>query len=314
MLAAGCSGTNVPPPPKVANEAQSDALVAAHRLHYQGHPDEAFRAYRALYREEPRIVAAWTGAFATASPERRSELLQDLETWLVSAQGDDRIMARTLEVALEPDLAARERRLYEIRESAPSSGWPAWALGDVFFARGSFRSAANSYERSAELNPWLPHAFLGAARSHLELSDWVRAVPPYDRYLKLRPDDAKALYNLAWILLEKQNRPRDARVLLERALAVVPGDVTILIALGKISLASEEPRAVKDALRYYEEAARVAPDDPLVQWNLGVISADHLDDTERALRHFNAYLRLGGEEVERVTRWIRELEAQKDSG
>ena len=45
----------------------------------------------------------------------------------------------------------------------------------------------------------------------------------------------------------------------------------------------EEPPSPKEAESYLTHAQEVAPDDPDVQWNLGVLCADHLDDPERAI-------------------------------
>ena len=107
-------------------------------------------------------------------------------------------------------------------------------------------------------------------------------------------------------LTQVQQRPRDARPYLERAVNVCPDDTDMLINLGTTSLLLEEPD-VQSAEQNFKRALALNPSDADVHYNLGVLYADHTKDARRAIHHFERYLDLGGPEVRRIRAWIQEL-------
>ena len=50
-----------------------------------------------------------------------------------------------------------------------------------------------------------------------------------------------------------------------------------------------------------------------MHWNLALLFTDHRRDPERAIRHFERYLELGGEDRMRVTRWIGQLQRELEN-
>lgn len=69
-----------------------------------------------------------------------------------------------------------------------------------------------------------------------------------------------------------------------------------------------------EALKEYEKALAVDPQDPDTHYNLAILYDDHLDDNRVAIRHYQEYLRLrpNAEDAEQVREWV--IRAERDLG
>lgn len=83
-----------------------------------------------------------------------------------------------------------------------------------------------------------------------------------------------------------------------------------------MGLAYDEGRRYKDALSEYRKALKFAADDPDVHYNLAIIYDEHLIDKRRAVKHFEAYLKLSpdAEDIDKVTRWISKAKEDLEWG
>lgn len=257
------------------------------------------------------MTAAWEGAIDSLPPdeETRIGLGRELGELVVAlgASSAATLPLRCLALRLEPDLVVREHELYRLlKQGGPFAGWPRAALADVFAGRGNPHAALDAYKRATKETPSLARAWRGLAHTLLETGRPQRAAKAFERYLRTRPGDPDALYNLAYILVRWEQRPRDARPYLERALNVRTEDPGILLNLGSVCLLLSEPD-VSMASQCFKNAAAYAPEDPDVHYNLGILYADHLEDPRRAAHHFRQYLQHGGPERTRVEKWITEL-------
>lgn len=79
-----------------------------------------------------------------------------------------------------------------------------------------------------------------------------------------------------------------------------------------LALAYDENRQYKKALAEYKKALKIAPDDPDVHYNLGVIYDEHIYDNKKAIEHYQAYLNLcpDAEDVHTVVSWIKKAEEE----
>lgn len=303
---ASCGGLAGGPPGGPAAEPESDRLSEARLLLSQGDKPAAFAAFLRLAPEPGSALSALEGAVAAASgPGEREEVAGRLAREAGSRPGVEGAPFRALLASLDADLVAREERLRTIdSESAHLAGWPRALLGDIHVERGSLDAALETYESALRSMPGLARAHLGRARMLLALGRPLAAAAAYESYLQVRPRDAAALYNLGWIILTRRDSPRDARPYLERAHELLPGDVPVLIALGTALMTDGDARGAEPL---FLEAARRAPDDPDVHWNLGVLYADHLDDRGKAVQHFERALEAGGTPRERILEAIRAI-------
>jgi tetratricopeptide (TPR) repeat protein len=296
--------------PRLTETAIGDVLERGRLALHRGDRTSAYILFRDLIREDPTLIDAWEGAVdAVPDDQARLELDQELES-RIAALGSDRNAAlplAALRAFLEPDLVRREELLYSLLEPAsPASGWPRAGLGEIFRARGSPRAAIGFFEEATAQTPSCARAWRGSAECHLATGLDVEAVSAYETYLQARPRDPHALYNLASILARRRQRPRDALPYLERAAAILPEDVDILVNLGSVAL-MQDPPEVANAELAFTRALAVAPEDPDVHYNLGVLHADYMSRPRQAIHHFQRYLELGGEGRERVQVWIDEL-------
>ena len=90
-------------------------------------------------------------------------------------------------------------------------------------------------------------------------------------------------YNELGLGLIARGEYEQAYALLVRSLQLDPYQGPIYINLG---LAFEHLNRVEDAIRTYEKAAWVQPNDPTAYYNLGVLHYSTLNDRDRALGYF----------------------------
>jgi tetratricopeptide (TPR) repeat protein len=246
----------------------------------------------------------WTRIVET--PEERRDVLQALH-----AARDRERELRALDVLglrLQEDLVEREAALHALSASLGSQrGYATGALAEIAARRGNLALAWDRLQTAIHETREAPFLWWDLARTAMQLRRFGDARPPLQTYLSAMPGDALALYNLGWILLRHEGRPREALPYLERAAQACPGDAAIQLALGAGALSQAEPQ-VAVARTAMERAHALAPDDPDVHMNLGVLYADHLGLRAEAARHFRRYLELGGSGRERVQTWIDELE------
>jgi tetratricopeptide (TPR) repeat protein len=128
-------------------------------------------------------------------------------------------------------------------------------------SRFAWRTLADAYERN--------HQYADAAAAHRRL-------------LELDPKDVVALNNLAYNLAVRQNEPKEAYPLAQRAIALSPNNPTIVDTLGWIQhLLGDDAHAVTSI----ERASRGLPRNADIQFHAAVIYAkvERLAEAAKAL-------------------------------
>jgi uncharacterized protein (TIGR03790 family) len=124
-------------------------------------------------------------------------------------------------------------------------------------ARGDLAGARVALVESVQLAPQVAATHLQLALLDEKAGRHDQAIEGYRQVLKLNPRNAVALNNLAYRLAADGQSMSEAKLLAERALALAPGNATILDTLGWIEYLSGNHAA---AVRVLSGAAKGAPD------------------------------------------------------
>lgn len=166
--------------------------------------------------------------------------------------------------------AEAHRLLEDVAARYPHDPEPLAALAGMQMAEGRFADAASTSDRAIARVPqpgrgaWALFYQRGTAydRAH----DWARAEPDLLHALALSPDQPFVLNYLGYAWAEQgRNLPR-ARTMLERAVALRPGDGAILDSLGWVLLLQGDHDG---AIRRLERAVELTPEDSTANGHLG---------------------------------------------
>jgi len=141
-------------------------------------------------------------------------------------------------------------------------------LAEVFEAQEKYREAAQEYRQIIKMNPQLPgvHHRLGRMilRSDSSAEADQAALAAFQQELQINPLDVSSLAEIGELNLKAQ-RPEEAVKHFGRALELQPSYLQARVGLGKALAARQEFPA---ALKEFEEARALAPEDESVYYNL----------------------------------------------
>jgi Flp pilus assembly protein TadD len=146
-------------------------------------------------------------------------------------------------------------------ESEPNCALCHGNLGVFLSTQGQLELAKAEFERVLELRPNEPRALQHLGHSYALLGDYPRAIELLTLYLKRNPNDANAINNLAATLLTAK-RPREALVVLQRAIRVKPGHALAHVNMG---FAHADLGEYPEALSLFRQAIALKYDTP-VAW------------------------------------------------
>lgn len=231
------------------------------KLAAQANPADSAVPYQLalVYRQEGREQEA-EKAFALSAEFRR--------------RGAEESRLR-LECAQKLDQGPREEaravcgRLYDPNNAAKLA-----ALGTIYGQHGDLEAALEPLRRAAELEPQSPQMQYNLAFTYFELNRFEEARVPIARAVERWPDLFQ-LNSLYGAVLLKLGRDREAWPVLLRAHELNQQDsrtsdllCRTALSLARASLAAGE---YSEALRYYEEAAKLRPGDPELQRGLAEV-------------------------------------------
>ncbi len=153
----------------------------------------------------------------------------------------------------------------------PGAAEPWRELGELLSEEGDETGAAHAFDQAIADTP------SGAEGSWQLLFDravaldrsnrWRQAEADLDEALRRSPDQPYVLNYLGYSYAERGQDLAEARSLVERALSAKPGDAAFLDSLGWIMLKQND---VAGGVRTLERAAEMTPEDPTVNYHLGV--------------------------------------------
>jgi serine/threonine-protein kinase len=188
-------------------------------------------AQEALRLDPGNAEVRWTLAAILDSRGRTAEALDEVRRALeLRPQSDD---ARRLHSRMLVKAGRPEAALEQARQAValrPAYAENHVAVGWAHYSAGRFPEAARAYRRATELLPDYAWAFQMLGTSLMMQGDLEEAIPPFREAIRLAPDGL-AWANLGYVY-DAQRRPADAIRAYEEAARLQPGSGTIRRSLG----------------------------------------------------------------------------------
>jgi rhomboid protease GluP len=153
------------------------------------------------------------------------------------------------------------------------------------------RAAMEVLEKQLQGNPDDPELLLLRGQVHTMAEQWEAAIADYRAVLAITPDDAGALNNLAWILLEEappelRDRP-EAERLARRAVELAPEDPYALGTYGTARLRAGDADGAARLLERALETSRPGREESTDRYLLAMALAElgRPEEAEEQLRH-----------------------------
>ncbi|GBQ81629.1 TPR repeat containing protein [Gluconacetobacter johannae DSM 13595] len=144
-------------------------------------------------------------------------------------------------------------------------------LGNLYSGRQDWNAAITAFDRAVAVSGRLAGdgwtLLFERAVAYDRSGRWPQAQADLQRALDLAPNEAMLLNYLGYSLVERGQDLPKAEALLRRAVAIAPGDAAIRDSLG---WALVRQGHIADGLGLLERAAEQTPEDPAVNYHLGV--------------------------------------------
>jgi tetratricopeptide (TPR) repeat protein len=146
------------------------------------------------------------------------------------------------------------------------------ARGKAALLTGRLKDAETCFRKCLQARPQWPVAWVNLGLTHLQSAS-NEAEAAFDRALRIDANYLPAIENLAH-LWQTSGRATDAIRLYERAIRLAPNDATLWLAKGQAEQLSQQFNA---ALASYEKVASLAPDQPASTLNRAQILGERGD-------------------------------------
>ena len=140
-------------------------------------------------------------------------------------------------------------------------------LISVYLAQKKLPQAVKQLEAGLAKEPKNSEALMLVASVYDQMKDYSKARDTYEKLLALDPNSATALNNLADLYTEQLNQLDKAYELAQKARTLEPSDGSIADTLGWVLYKRGD---YQQALPLLRESAEKIPDDPAVQFHLGM--------------------------------------------
>lgn len=134
-------------------------------------------------------------------------------------------------------------------------------LGGVYLQHGKLKEAEEVTRKSIALNPEDPEGIIQLSSILEKAGQFESAETGLRELLKQHPDNATAMNNLGYFLLERTDRYPEARKLIEQAVAIEPTNGSFLDSLGwahfKLGNAEKAREVLEKALTYSRRSATI---------------------------------------------------------
>jgi Flp pilus assembly protein TadD len=165
------------------------------------------------------------------------------------------------------------------------------SLGSVFFQRGYYGPAEDSFKLALRDNPASAEAYYGLGSVYLKQDKNSDARVGFEQALKLTPaypDTGPNSWNNLGLLATREGRLNEAAGYFQEALRLNP---QYWIAIENLGNAYRQLKRWDEARAALERALGLRPQDPEVNYSLGMVYAQ-MDDTGRAYQYLQNALRL----------------------
>ncbi len=140
-------------------------------------------------------------------------------------------------------------------------------LGETYRLKGDLNGAIDAFRKANQLSPNDPLPLTRMAMLLDGLGRRGEAKPLYEQVLRLKPDDAIALNNLAYIKAEEGTDLDTALSLAQRAKQAMPTDPNIADTLGWVYI---KKNLSDDAVRVYRDLVTKVPKSSILRYHLAM--------------------------------------------
>lgn len=151
-------------------------------------------------------------------------------------------------------------------EDEPANPEHLLRLGTLYERQKKYEAAAELFRRGIGLDPKHIELIFRLGVVYDKLSRRDDLVTQMSRVIEIDPDNAAALNYLGYTWAEKGENLDQAQALIEKALALEPGDGYITDSLGWVYFKKGD---LQQAILYLEKAVTLVPDDPILLEHLG---------------------------------------------
>lgn len=258
-------------------------------LRQQGKIEEARKVFEDAQRSAPANLFALSqlvdldvqnGSFETALQRIGAELQKTPRS-----PGAHFLQAKVYAAQRQWDPA--EAALLKTLELDPNSADANDLLISAYLASNKLPHAVARLESLLSKSPDNANARMLLALTHEKMNEFAKARDAYEKVLLTKPDFAPALNNLAFLYAERLNEFDKAYELAQKARILQPGDAVIADTLGWILYKRGD---YKQAIALLQESARNLPNNPEIQYHLGMASymMGRTDEARIAFRQASA--------------------------
>jgi tetratricopeptide (TPR) repeat protein len=209
------------------------------------------------------------------------------------------------EVVNPPDPAAVAR--WAAAAAATPTPSPTPSRSERRGKRGEPAPAADSASQSISA---VAQAGYDRALASMRAEDWLRAESELGQLTRDYPAYVGPEVNLA-IVYRHENRPKDARAALDRALAIDPKHA---VANNELGILLRETGKFEEAERAYRRALETDPNYALAHYNLGVLLDVYLRRGAEAIEQYEAYQSSLAEPDKKISGWLIDLRRRFGNG
>jgi len=183
------------------------------------------------------------------------------------------------------DLALQQYQQLQI--TFPRSAQLQVRVGTVYQLKGDFSKAITSFEQAKEWAPNDPLVATALADALAVAGRNADAAASYRQMLVLDPENANAMNNLAYALLNTGGAPDEAQKLAEQALQKSPRNPSFADTLGMVYL---KKNLADSAFQVYSGLTQRFPDSPVFRYHYA-LSLTQMGQKDRAKTQLEAALR-----------------------
>ena len=166
----------------------------------------------------------------------------------------------------EGRLAEAEKLYRQLIAAAPQVAVLYVELGRFYFAQNQWRLAIEPLEKALELDPGLFAAHRDLGLVLMQVKKYPEATAHFEGALKLKPDDANVLYQMATLFFIQRDLNK-AQIKARQALKIDSNHAAVHFLLGVIA---EEESTLDDAIMHYQRAVELKPGFTQAKNNLGI--------------------------------------------
>lgn len=290
-----------------ASPTQQDArfqLGEVYRM--EGNYKDAEATFREFRKMSPGDPRAWAGLAQTFADSRR---YKEAEAFLKDeVAADPKKEAARLKLGEIYKLdnqydAAIEQYKILLKDHPQSSDLHA-AIADALHKKGDKQASIDYFRKSVELNPTAPGPMTALAMVLEEYDQGPEARGLYEKILKVEPNNAIALNNLAFIKAEDGSDIDGALTMATKAKQQEPHVDTISDTLGTIYI---KKNLSDDAIRIFTELCRKDPDNAMFRYHLAQALVQKGDKSKAKLELTDALTRIKAHPDVKYEKKIREL-------